>query len=241
MLFIHPPKVYSIYRATNTINGKVYIGFDSNWPKRKSEHKTVSKHAQFKFYNAIRKHGWDNFVWDIIYQSLDHDHCLDVMEQYFIDQYDSICNGYNSTRGGAGGASGANWWNNGITQLFTQTPPDDTFVKGRLYYNNKGSQIGADIQRGKIWINDGTNEMMVLPSAPLPAGYVVGRLAKAFANGSGRHNAKDSKWWNNGTNQVMSIDCPGSTWVRGRIRGSGSISRNPIRRHQLIAETENLW
>jgi len=30
--------IYSIYKATNKITGKIYIGFDSNWPKRKKRH-----------------------------------------------------------------------------------------------------------------------------------------------------------------------------------------------------------
>ena len=35
--------IYTIYRATNTINGKVYIGFDSAWPKRKRGHKSSAE------------------------------------------------------------------------------------------------------------------------------------------------------------------------------------------------------
>jgi phage pi2 protein 07 len=30
-------KIYTIYKATNTINGKSYVGFDSCWPKRKEK------------------------------------------------------------------------------------------------------------------------------------------------------------------------------------------------------------
>ena len=94
--------IHTIYKAVNQVNGKVYIGFDSNWPNRVNIHRSSSKKQDYKFYRAIRKYGWDNFKWDIIYQSKDKNHTLKVMEKYFIEQYDSFNNGYNSTLGGDG-------------------------------------------------------------------------------------------------------------------------------------------
>jgi group I intron endonuclease len=97
--------IYSIYIATNKINGKSYIGFDSNWPKRKKAHLYSSNNSKYPDYNyafhrAIRKHGYESFSWEILYQSLDIEHCLNEMEEYFIHQYDSFINGYNETHGG---------------------------------------------------------------------------------------------------------------------------------------------
>jgi len=101
--------IYSIYKATNIINGKSYIGFDSNWPSRKEQHKKDSKNTKkdYCFYNAIRKYGWENFQFELIYQSKDSNHCKDVMEKYFIEEYRTYtrfedCNGYNMTLGGEG-------------------------------------------------------------------------------------------------------------------------------------------
>ena len=80
--------IYSIYKATNKINGKVYIGFDSNWPQRMWEHKSPSNfNKKYKFYNALRKYGLDGFEWNVIYQSLDREHCLHTMEPFFIKEY----------------------------------------------------------------------------------------------------------------------------------------------------------
>ncbi len=107
-------KIYTIYKATNIVNGKVYIGFDSNWPSRMRSHSTKSgfnklkrknKHDNNYFHNAINKYGKDNFEWEILYQSKDKDHTLNVMENYFICEYRSYigfddCNGYNRTLGG---------------------------------------------------------------------------------------------------------------------------------------------
>ena len=103
-------KIYTIYKATNTKNGKVYIGFSKNWPKRINGHNYDRRYGNAKhraFYKAIQKYGWESFEWEAIYQSWDFDHTLKVMEPYFIDQYRSWvgfddCNGYNITQGGEG-------------------------------------------------------------------------------------------------------------------------------------------
>jgi group I intron endonuclease len=95
-------KIYTIYKAINLTNGKCYIGFDSNWPKRKYNHKKRYKNYNLKFYDAIKKYGWDNFEWEIIYQSLDGPHTLNYMEKYFIEAFNSLKNGYNMTLGGEG-------------------------------------------------------------------------------------------------------------------------------------------
>jgi len=96
--------IYTIYKATNIKNGKCYIGFDSNWPKRKNDHirEANRNKSNFIIHKALRKYGIDCFSWDIIYQSLDRNHCLNVMENYFIQIYDSYNNGYNMTLGGDG-------------------------------------------------------------------------------------------------------------------------------------------
>lgn len=103
-------KNYVIYKATNTVNNKVYIGFDSSWPRRKAQHKhTALNGAETSnvFYNAIRKYGWDKFVWEVIYESSDGEHTLSVMENQFITEHNSYVyadnsNGYNMTLGGEG-------------------------------------------------------------------------------------------------------------------------------------------
>lgn len=105
-------KVYTIYIATNTTNGKKYVGFDSAWPRRKHSHKREAFNSNshtYKtlFHNAIRKHGWENFNWTPIYQSLDKQHTLSTMETYFINLYRTFvgfedCVGYNLTQGGEG-------------------------------------------------------------------------------------------------------------------------------------------
>ena len=94
--------IYSIYKVTCLINNKIYIGFDSNWPRRTWEHKYKHTKEDSKFYRALRKHSFKNFKWEVIYQSSDREHTLKVMEPFFIKEYNSFKKGYNSTVGGDG-------------------------------------------------------------------------------------------------------------------------------------------
>jgi group I intron endonuclease len=106
-------KTYTIYKATNQVNNKVYIGFTANWPQRINGHNYDRRYGNADnkaFYKALKKYGWDNFKWEAIYQSKDEGHTLTIMEPHFITEHRSWvgfddCNGYNITRGGEG-ASG---------------------------------------------------------------------------------------------------------------------------------------
>ncbi len=97
--------VYTIYRATCKVNGKMYIGFDSAYPKRQKDHirDALKNKRECLFHRAIRKYGIDEFSWDILYQSFDQKHTLNEMEPHFIKEYKTFgeC-GYNMTIGGEG-------------------------------------------------------------------------------------------------------------------------------------------
>lgn len=93
--------IYTVYKAVNLINGKCYIGFDSNWPNRKYHH--VWAKEQYPIQKAIKKYGKQNFKWEVLYQSKDAEHTLSIMEPYFIKENNSFGkNGYNMTKGGDG-------------------------------------------------------------------------------------------------------------------------------------------
>ena len=95
--------IYSIYKITNTLNGKVYIGYTENTKKRFKDHLNNAKTVEYVLYQAMRKHGVDYFKFEIIYQSLDGEYLRDTMEAYFIIEYNSYYEygkGYNMTHGG---------------------------------------------------------------------------------------------------------------------------------------------
>lgn len=93
--------IYSIYRITNLVNGKCYIGFGVNPRQRWSCHKNSSKSMIGK---SIKKYGVENHIQEILYQSADQSHCR-KMETHFIREHNSHYldgRGYNMTYGGEG-------------------------------------------------------------------------------------------------------------------------------------------
>lgn len=93
-----------IYKITNIINGKCYIGksTESYFKKRIYRHRKETSLTDTHFGRAIQKYGWDNFVVDIIERNI-HAENINDREVYWIKYYDSFKNGYNSTLGGEGG------------------------------------------------------------------------------------------------------------------------------------------
>ena len=92
-----------IYKATNKINGKSYIGQTSRTlEKRKKGHLKGSQLQNTKsyFHKAIKKYGIDNFVWEILLETFED---LDTKEKYYIRTFGTFGNGYNLTTGGEGG------------------------------------------------------------------------------------------------------------------------------------------
>lgn len=90
-----------IYKITNNINGKIYIGQTiGTIEKRFAEHKNAAKNGcRYALHRAIRKYGIENFSIEEIEQCPIEE--LDNKEQYWISFYDSYSHGYNMTIGGS--------------------------------------------------------------------------------------------------------------------------------------------
>jgi len=90
-----------IYKITNLINGKVYIGQTSLTPEiRFDKHKRCYKsNGCSKLYRAMRKYGKENFIVETICETNNPD----IDEKYWIKYYNSVELGYNISYGGEGG------------------------------------------------------------------------------------------------------------------------------------------
>ena len=98
-----------VYKITNKINGKIYIGETLNTiEKRFKQHCSdayLKTYENYYFYKAIRKYGPENFE----ISQLEHVSNLDrkvlkeeilKLEKEYIKKYDSFNSGYNSNSGG---------------------------------------------------------------------------------------------------------------------------------------------
>ena len=91
---------YIIYKHTNKINNKSYIGQTCQDPKIRWRNGKGYKPC-IKFYNAIQKYGWENFSHQILESNLTLEQA-NQKEIYYIKLYDSVNNGYNLREGGDG-------------------------------------------------------------------------------------------------------------------------------------------
>lgn len=96
-----------IYKITNLINGKVYIGqtiqsIKDRWYRHVGNSKWLSQHeVNMAIKRAIIKYGKENFKLELIENCKREN--LNDREKYWISYYDSYHTGYNNTLGGQDG------------------------------------------------------------------------------------------------------------------------------------------
>lgn len=153
-----------IYKITNNINKKIYIGCSVNIERRWISHKSESileKNPQYNYsiHKAFRKYGIDNFSFEII--ELTSKAKLFEREKYWIGYYDSYNNGYNETKGGEGGPSlpGEKNPNSSLTEQEVQNIRT-LLLQGKMLsevyplYSKKISLSGfKHIWKGDSWID----------------------------------------------------------------------------------------
>ena len=94
-----------VYKITNKLNGKIYIGQTiMSLEKRWHYHiLSANKHyAKSEFYADIRTLGIDNFTVEVL-DTAETQADLNYLEAYYIVGYDSVRRGYNKAYGSLGG------------------------------------------------------------------------------------------------------------------------------------------
>ena len=88
-----------IYKITNIQNNKIYIG-QTIRPVKDRFHRHINdalnNNLDTHFARAIRKYGKDNFIIETIDEATNQIE-LNQKEQYWIQHYNSVQNGYNET------------------------------------------------------------------------------------------------------------------------------------------------
>lgn len=93
-----------IYKITNKINNKIYIGKTEKTLQERWDRHIVNAfnlNLDYPLYRAFRKYGINNFIIDIIENNISSLN-INERERYWINYYDSYNTGYNATLGGDG-------------------------------------------------------------------------------------------------------------------------------------------
>ena len=98
-----------IYKITNTVNGKIYIGKTCKTAQQRFNRHIKQSSGNVKntdyFHLALKKYGSDKFQLDILETNIENKEELNKREIYWISKYNSTDNkiGYNLLPGGTGG------------------------------------------------------------------------------------------------------------------------------------------
>ena len=92
-------KIMYVYKITNLVNNKIYIGITNNYKRRFREHKT-NHNPKSLICKAIQKYGEEKFAFEILYSNLSIEESCNK-EIKLIQQFDSLTpKGYNISKGG---------------------------------------------------------------------------------------------------------------------------------------------
>lgn len=92
-------KTFIVYKYTLKGTDKAYIGQTCLTIKERAGNQGHRYKHCIKFYNAIKKFGWDNFECEILADNLTLEEANELEDKYIL-QYNSIENGFNLNRGG---------------------------------------------------------------------------------------------------------------------------------------------
>ena len=150
----------TIYKITNNLNNKIYIGKTIREPEiRWAEHKRDSQKENNKnilLYKAFNKYGIENFTFSIIEDNINEE-LLDEKEIYYINLYNSTShqNGYNISLGGTGGKTTSKLTKeivDSIIEKLEDVNNIQSFNELGKTYNISGSVIQR-INIGETWYN----------------------------------------------------------------------------------------
>ena len=114
MNIINDTNLPCIYKITNLINGKMYIGQSQRLKRRIYEHCYSNDNTPIG--QAIKRYGEENFQVEVIATVVDIQD-LNMLEKYYIDKFLTYYQGYNATKGGQEGPVGQKTGSKRVTQF----------------------------------------------------------------------------------------------------------------------------
>ena len=156
-----------IYKITNLITNKIYIGKTNDSERRWKDHQRLAFTKGHKEYNkalyqSMRKYGIENFIFELIEEIEEYDILSGQREKYWVSYFDSYNNGYNETLGGDGGSKPGHCKGsaNGRAKLteedviYIRQKYEEGNSRGEIYllFKEKISEFGfGRVWRGETW------------------------------------------------------------------------------------------
>lgn len=209
-----------IYKITNLINGKIYIGYTKNTlEKRFAEHACYKydDHSRMPIVGAIKKYGKENFKIELIEESEDDEYIHKERESFWIKELRTQDKtiGYNVADGGEGGDTLSN--NPHLEEIRERMKKSSKHRIGFHHSEETKAKISR-ANKGKPGYKP-TEEQRKKISERL----------KGEKNPNFRKHLSDERkqqmkdlhtnnfYWNNGIENKRSKECPGEGWVKGML------------------------
>lgn len=198
-----------IYKITNKINGKVYIGQSVNIKQRWKNHRKdafwkKSRNYNSPLYRSIRKYGIDNFSFEVLEECSQED--LNRLEIFYIAQYNAHGDGgYNQTDGGHDSTACRKLSNRDVDQILhalkttllsaaqiakqfgvSRSTIDDMNHGNAYYRENESYPIRQPIWKLELTANGHQPKQETIPRCPICGSVVYedGNLCKSCCNKS---------------------------------------------------------
>ena len=197
--------MYCIYRITNLINGKTYIG-QHKYKKLDDSYMGSGVYLA----KAKKKYGIENFKKEILVFGIVRKDFIDLLEKEYIKFYRSIGKAeYNITNGGEGNGG----WNKGIPMSNEQKMKLSKANKGRKLSEEQKKKIsesnkGKHRNKGHIPWNKGKKGLQTPPNKGIPLTEEQKKHLSRVRKGL--------QWFNNGEISIMRFECP-EGFIPGRI------------------------
>jgi group I intron endonuclease len=228
--------MHYLYRITNQLNSKVYIGQTvddkARWGAHQSFAKNPEKTGQY-IHRAMAKYGVENFIYEVIAACRTQEDA-DETETTLIKQYDSrnIENGYNIAPGGNQA------WNAGLPKeqqpMYGKKQSD--YQKQRCSETHKGVSWGTHTEEWKQKaslqrMGHPTSEETIAKISQAQIGKVISKetRAKMAASAKFRPRRKHSSE----TKAKMSIVAIGRVFSDDHIKNLGLAKRKFTTEHEL--------
>jgi group I intron endonuclease len=137
-------RIHYLYRITNKINGKIYIGQTVQPEKRWTQHKTsaATDNPKMVISYAIKKYGSNAFQFEVIAGCKTWDDANDT-ETLLVAQYGSLVpNGYNASLGGFN-APKSEAWIQAMKNWHASLSPEKKEVRSKMHSESILNQIAT--------------------------------------------------------------------------------------------------